>query len=295
MTAPTKNRQSAYPATVADLLPEARTLAARLGELPSRNRLMTELHIGAPKARDLLAELRRLHLVTDTTEPESDAPDGAEPEPAEVVPGPTDAASAEPDPGASPEPTAGGTDTTATAADTAEPEPEPSAPVTTDTDPDTSTAPDPAPAKAEPATPRRRRVSVWPVLLLTLPAFAAVWSGWVSLGGMAGFGVVHPLPGIADRLTLNTAITLPIGVEVYAAYALWVWLSAGIPDRARKFAKVSAIASLITGAAGQVCYHLLSAAHYTQAPWPVTMLVACLPVAVLGMGAALAHLVRDHQ
>jgi hypothetical protein len=27
----------------------------------------------------------------------------------------------------------------------------------------------------------------------------------------------------------------------------------------------------------------------------VTMLVACLPVAVLGMGAALAHLVRDHQ
>jgi hypothetical protein len=293
MTAPTKNRQSAYPATVADLLPEARTLAARLGELPSRNRLMTELHIGAPKARDLLAELGRLHLVTDSTEPEPepDAPDDDEPEPAEVAPDPTDTKPAEPtapDPGASPEPTADGPDTTAAAEDTAEAEPEPSTPVTPDTDPDTTTA-------AEPATPRRRRVSVWPVLLLTLPAFAAVWSGWVSLGGMAGFGVVHPLPGIADRLTLNTAITLPIGVEVYAAYALWVWLSAGIPDRARKFAKVSAIASLVTGAAGQVCYHLLSAAHYTQAPWPVTMLVACLPVAVLGMGAALAHLVRDHQ
>ncbi|MEV0842731.1 ABC transporter permease [Actinocatenispora sera] len=295
MTAPSKNRQSAYPATVADLLPEARSLAARLGELPSRNRLMTELHIGAPKARDLLAELRRLHLVTDTAEPEPDTPDGAEPEPAEVVPGPTDTAPAEPtapDPGASPEPTADGPDTTA---DTAEAEPEPSAPATPDTDPDTTPAPDPAPADAEPAVRSRSRVSVWPVLLLTLPAFAAVWSGWVSLGGMAGFGVVHPLPGIADHLSLNTAITLPIGVEVYAAYALWVWLSAGIPDRARKFAKVSAIASLVTGAAGQVTYHLLSAAHYTQAPWPVTMLVACLPVAVLGMGAALAHLVRDHQ
>jgi hypothetical protein len=111
MTAPTKNRQSAYPATVADLLPEARTLAARLGELPSRNRLMTELHIGAPKARDLLAELRRLRLVTDT---ELDALDGTEPEPAEVVPGPTDTEPAEPtapDPGASPEPTGGGPDT----------------------------------------------------------------------------------------------------------------------------------------------------------------------------------------
>jgi hypothetical protein len=291
MTAPTKNRQSAYPATVADLLPEARTLAARLGELPSRNRLMTELHIGAPKARDLLAELRRLRLVTDATEPEPDAPDAAEPEPAEPANDPTDTAPVAPDPGTSPEPTTDGPDTTE---DTAEAEPEPSAPVTPHTDPDTTTAPDPAPTEAEPAAPRRRRVSVWPVLLLTLPAFAAVWSGWVSLGGMAGFGVVHPLPGIADRLTLNTAITLPIGVEVYAAYALWVWLSAGIPQRARRFARISAIASLITGAAGQVTYHLLSAAHYTHAPWPVTMLVACLPVAVLGMGAALAHLVRDH-
>jgi hypothetical protein len=294
MTAPTKNRQSAYPATVADLLPEARALAARLGELPSRNRLMTELHIGAPKARDLLAELRRLHLVTDTTERD---PAGAEPAPARAEPAEAVADDAgAPDADTSREPTEPGT---ASAPEPAEAEPErepaPSVPVAPDTDPDTTPAPDPAPAAAEPAVRSRSRVSVWPVLLLTLPAFAAVWSGWVSLGGMAGFGVVHPLPGIADRLTLNTAITLPIGVEVYAAYALWVWLSAGIPDRARKFAKVSAIASLITGAAGQVCYHLLSAAHYTQAPWPVTMLVACLPVAVLGMGAALAHLVRDHQ
>jgi hypothetical protein len=167
-------------------------------------------------------------------------------------------------------------------------------PVAPDTDPGTAPAPDAAPAAAEPAVRGRSRVSVWPVLLLTLPALVAVWSGWVSLGAMAGFGVVHPLPGIADRLTLNTAITLPIGVEVYAAYALYVWLTAGITARARRFAKVSAIASLITGAAGQVTYHLLSAAHYTHAPWPVTMLVACLPVAVLGMGAALAHLVRDH-
>ena len=297
MTAPTKNRQSAYPATVADLLPDARALAARLGELPSRNRLMTELHIGAPKARDLLAELRRLRLVTDTTEAEPDAPDGAEPEPAEKGPGLTDTGpdDAGSDPDTSAEPTEPDTDAAPEPSAAEADQPEPSAPLTPDADPDTTTAPDPAPAEAEPAAPRSRRVSVWPVLLLTLPAFAAVWSGWVSLGGMAGFGVVHPLPGIADRLTLNTAITLPIGVEVYAAYALWVWLSAGIPQRARRFARTSAIASLVTGAAGQVTYHLLSAAHYTHAPWPVTMLVACLPVAVLGMGAALAHLVRDHQ
>jgi hypothetical protein len=104
---------------------------------------------------------------------------------------------------------------------------------------------------------------------------------------------VHPLPGIWDSLSLNTAITLPIGVEVYAGYALRVWLSGSVPSRARRFAKWSAIGSLLVGAAGQVAYHVMEAAGMTAAPWQVTTLVACLPVAVLGMGAALAHLITD--
>lgn len=53
-----------------------------------------------------------------------------------------------------------------------------------------------------------------------------------------------------------------------------------------------AITALTVGAAGQVAYHLMAAAGWTSAPWPVTAVVACLPVAVLGMGAALAHLLR---
>jgi hypothetical protein len=137
--------------------------------------------------------------------------------------------------------------------------------------------------------PRRRS---WPVLLLALPAFVAIWSGWVGLGELAGFGIVHPLPGIADDLALNTAITLPIGMEVYAAYALSVWLRGRAPLRARRFARWSAIGSLALGAAGQVAYHLLVAAGVRSAPWGITTLVACIPVAVLGMGAALAHLIR---
>ncbi|MBI4941439.1 MAG: helix-turn-helix domain-containing protein [Actinobacteria bacterium] len=142
-------------------------------------------------------------------------------------------------------------------------------------------------------TPPAVRGRSWPLLLLAAPAFVAIWSGWVGLGDLTGFGVVHPLPGIADGFTLNTAITLPIGVETYAAYALKVWLSAGVPDRARAFARWSALGSLVLGAAGQVAYHLMSAAGVTQAPWQITAAVACLPVAVLGMGAALAHLVHS--
>jgi len=130
----------------------------------------------------------------------------------------------------------------------------------------------------------------WPILLLALPAFIAIWSGWVGLGGLTGFGVVHPLPGIWDGAQLNTAITLPIGVETYAAFALRVWLSGTVPTRARRFAKWSAIGSLVLGGLGQVAYHLMVAAKVTSAPWQITTLVACIPVAVLGMGAALAHL-----
>jgi hypothetical protein len=134
----------------------------------------------------------------------------------------------------------------------------------------------------------------WPLLVLALPAMVAIWSGWVGLGEMAGFGVVHPLPGIADSVSLNTAITLPVGVEAYSAYALGTWLSPqGIRSAARRFAAWSAGIALLLGLVGQVLYHLLTAAGYQKAPGAVVIFVACLPVLVLGAGAALHHLLGD--
>lgn len=138
-----------------------------------------------------------------------------------------------------------------------------------------------------------RRARSWPLVLLALPAFVAIWSGWVGLGALTGFGTIHPLPGIADGVTLNTAITLPIGVETYAAYALNVWLAGHhLTVRARRFAKWSALSALGIGALGQVVFHIMTAAGMTAAPWPITTLVSCLPVVVLGCGAALRHLVH---
>jgi hypothetical protein len=134
----------------------------------------------------------------------------------------------------------------------------------------------------------------WPLLLLALPAAVAIWSGWVGLGQMSGFGIVHPLPGIADGFELNSAITLPVGVEAYSAYALGTWLSARpIAGSARRFAAWSSLAALGLGLLGQVVYHLLTAAGYTTAPTAVVVFVACLPVLVLGAGAALHHLLGD--
>ncbi|MFE0530620.1 ABC transporter permease [Micromonospora parva] len=263
MTAPTING-TRYPQPIEDLLPAARALDLPDGEaFPSRNRLMREFRIGAPKAGELLAMLK-----TTPAEPPADTTGAATPDPAPAPAAPEAAPPVDPDPTPAPEITP------------------PTLPV--------EVAPVSRPDTPTPPAPVRSAV-VWPVVLLALPAFVAIWSGWVGLGGLTGFGIVHPLPGIWDSFSINSAITLPIGVETYGAYALYVWLSGRVPERARRFAKWSALGSLAIGALGQVAYHLLEAAGVTSAPWWITTAVACLPVAVLGMGAALAHLVRTHD
>jgi hypothetical protein len=137
-------------------------------------------------------------------------------------------------------------------------------------------------------------VRSWPLLVLAAPAAAEVWSGWVGIAHKTGFGLVSPLPGIWPSLHLDTAITLPIGVEAYAAYALRAWLARdrAISTRTRRLAKWSAVCSFALGMAGQVAYHLMAQAGMARAPWAVTTVVSCLPVLVLGMGTALAHMLR---
>jgi hypothetical protein len=134
----------------------------------------------------------------------------------------------------------------------------------------------------------------WPLLLLAAPAAVSIWAGWVGLGTMAGFGLVHPLPGIADGFELNSAITLPIGVEAYSAYALGTWLTSRPMRRtARLFAAWSSGVALLLGLIGQVVYHVLTTTGHQTAPTPVVVFVACLPVLVLGAGATLHHLLGD--
>jgi hypothetical protein len=172
------------------------------------------------------------------------------------------------------------------------PVPEPEAPVVGETPATAEPAPRQEPTAEPASTPAHKALRVWPVWLLMAPAAVAIWGGWVGLGELAGFGPVRLLPGIYDHLVINTAITLPIGMETYAAYALYVWLSGRAQGKARRMARNSAWAAITVGALGQIAYHVMAAAGVGVAPWWVTAGVACLPVAVLGMGAALAHMVR---
>ncbi len=179
MTAPTL---SAFPRPVEDLIPAARDLADRLGELPSRNRIKKELRVGGPKADAILAALTR-----------TDTPSATEPTP--------DSAVTTPDPIADPAPVA---DLPPVADDMPPVVSEQAAPVV---DLGTNITTEAVPADSVDS----RRAVVWPVVLLALPAFVAIWSGWVGLGGLTGFGVVHPLPGIWDSFSINSAITLRSG------------------------------------------------------------------------------------
>lgn len=270
---------SAYPPKIAELMPRAIELTRDLGALPSQTRLTKTFHIGKDKARVILAELEDLaakdeqladlHTALVLRGGLADAPVPVPDRPVAEAP------VAEPRPDPAPEPGA---------APVVEPSSAVSAIVT---------------SAAEVSTPpvavvTRRRLVTWPVFPLCLGAFVAIWGGWVEMGRLTGFGMVTLLPGISD-FQIDSSITLPIGVETYAAYALYVWLSGMVTGSALRFAKYSAIASLVLGALGQVAYHLMAAAGWTAAPWWITAVVACIPVAVLGMGAALAHLMHQPE
>lgn len=262
--------------TVEDLVPAAIELAEQTGVVPSRDRLMKTFRIGRPKAAEIYRRVqlesakRRSRRARRLAEVGRKGPVRRESQ-ARVIDPPVVPVS----------PGVGPVDHWLYSVPATGPEGWP--PTLEGPLPDLA-------AKTIPSQPRRIRA--WPILLLALPAFVAIWSGWVGLGGLTGFGVVHPLPGILDDVSLNTAITLPIGLETYGTYALYVWLSGAVPARARRFAMWSAIGSLSLGAAGQIAYHLMSAAGMSVAPWQITTIVACIPVAVLGMGAALYHLVH---
>lgn len=156
----------------------------------------------------------------------------------------------------------------------------------------TGPLPDRSAERGAESTKAAKRPGVWPLVLLVLPAFVSLWSGWVGLGELTGFGVVHPLPGILPNFSLNTAITLPIGVEAYAGYAMRIWLSAAVSARTRLYAGWSVLGAFIVGAAGQIAYHLMTASGMTKAPWQITICVAVLPLLVAFAGGLLAHLVR---
>jgi hypothetical protein len=266
---------SAYPLAHDVLVARVRKLAAELGHAPSQRRVMNECSVGRERAKAALAEIT---AESPQVNPPVDAPGHA------------------PDQGADRAADAPTGRALHVVPDVAEPAQERSAPaeLAAQTRTDAPEVHD-TPATPAVAPTRRPRVPRWPLLIIALGAFVSIWGGWVGLGELAGFGPVRLLPGIADSFVINSAITLPLGVEAYAAFAMWTWLAppdALVSRQARRFACWSSIAALGLGVFGQATYHLLVTSGAEHAPGPVVVFVSCLPVLVLGAGAALAHLIH---
>src|SRR5260370_3533590 len=115
----------------------------------------------------------------------------------------------------------------------------------------------------------------------------AAWSPSGSLGARNVAPVTSP-----GRISLAIPWPCPGHALVRACGQRPLARDQMISDRTRRFAKWSAICSFALGMAGQVAYHLMAQAGMARAPWPVTTVVACLPLLVLAMGAALAHMLR---
>jgi hypothetical protein len=96
-TGPMSQTRSAYPPDVEALMPAARDLAADLGSIPSRNRLMRELKVGAPKATEVRDALVG-EAIGDDLDPDLDEhPNGSAGHPVNLA-GPEVAESADPGP-----------------------------------------------------------------------------------------------------------------------------------------------------------------------------------------------------
>ncbi|MBM7086834.1 DUF2637 domain-containing protein [Micromonospora humidisoli] len=172
MTAPTL---SIYPRTVDELMPEAHALVARLGTVPSRNRIKTELRVGGPKADAIIDRLTRPPADPDPT------PTGTDP-----TPGAADLPPVDPDPHPD--------------ADAVDP-PAPTAPGTT---PDMPEAPDVASGQAAPVADPGSNITTTPTTA------RPTGRGWAYVGVILG-GVVSIAANIAHTYLPNPPDGAPAG------------------------------------------------------------------------------------
>ncbi|EEP74269.1 hypothetical protein MCAG_04596 [Micromonospora sp. ATCC 39149] len=169
MTAPTL---SVYPRSVDELMPQAHDLVARLGTVPSRNRIKTELRVGGPKADAILDRLTRPTVDPDAT-PTGTAPDAGAADRPKVHPDPHPDAT-EADPLAPDAPTVPGPD---------------ASPVVGPA-PDVAEAPEAASGQAAPA------VDPGPNITTTPTANRSTGRGWAYVGVILG-GVVSIAANVA--------------------------------------------------------------------------------------------------
>lgn len=126
--------------------------------------------------------------------------------------------------------------------------------------------------------PPKRKRDAWVVLGMTVSALSAAvssFSGLRELAMLAGWSdVLSPL--------------LPLCIDSLAMTSVRVWVSSATrSERARRFARRTALGAVLLSLAGNAVYHVI-AAGLLEVTWLVVLSVGAVPALVLGLVSHLA-------
>ena len=125
-----------------------------------------------------------------------------------------------------------------------------------------------------------------------LAALTAAESGrWFAVAQKTGFGLVSPLRVSGPRCTW-TPPSLSRSASRPTRRTRCAWLARDRMISGGPAGSQNGRRSFVPGMAGQVAYHMVAQAGRAQASWAITTVVSCLPILVLAMGTALAHMLR---
>ena len=119
--------------------------------------------------------------------------------------------------------------------------------------------------------------------------------GMAAVAGAAAFTSYSGLAGLAEMAGWNDMLAkfLPITIDAYAMTATRVWLSpARLTEKARGFARRSAIGSIIASVVGNALYHAATA-HVLPITWPMVVGLSAVPPVTLGLITHLYHTSKD--
>ena len=121
--------------------------------------------------------------------------------------------------------------------------------------------------------------------------------GMAAVAGAAAFTSYSGLAGLAELAGWNHMLAkfLPMTIDAYAMTATRVWLSpTRLTEKARGFARRSAIGSIIASVVGNALYHAATA-HVLSISWPMVVGLSAVPPVTLGLITHLYHTSRDTE
>ena len=121
--------------------------------------------------------------------------------------------------------------------------------------------------------------------------------GMAAVAGAAAFTSYSGLAGLAEMAGWHGAMAkfLPITIDAYAMTATRVWLSpANLTDKARRFARRSAIGTIIASVVGNALFHAATA-HVLPITWPMVIGISAVPPITLSLITHLYHVSKDTE